>query len=123
MRQFEASHHRWKISRTFPGSVISIMAVAPEVEMSTEWSSDKLRVLPPDYPEQARERIRQAFGLTDAELTVEFSKLRQAYDDPRRTVSKRGLLKRIAKARAKRCTHNARYSARVRFVEPRPMGR
>ena len=53
------------------------------------------RVLPADYPEQARRRIREAFGLTEEELTAEFKKLRRSYDDPRRTPSKRALLEFI----------------------------
>jgi hypothetical protein len=52
-------------------------------------------VLPADYAEQARRRIREAFGLSDEELEAEFKKLRRAYDDPRRTPSKRALLEVI----------------------------
>ena len=68
--------------------------------MSDKYFKER-RVLPPDYPERARERIKEFFGLTDEELDAEFRKMRRSYDDPRRTPSKRALLKRIAKARAK----------------------
>jgi len=44
-------------------------------------------VLPPDYPEKARQRIKETLGLTDEH----FKALRRPYDDPRRTASKRGI--------------------------------
>lgn len=66
-------------------------------------SSDDLiatgRVLPEDYPERARERIREFFGLTQDELAAWFARARRSYDDPRRTPSKRALLKTIADRR------------------------
>jgi hypothetical protein len=55
------------------------------------------RVLPPDYAEQARWRIREAFGLTEEELRAEFKKLRRSYNDPCRTPSKRALMEFIRK--------------------------
>lgn len=55
---------------------------------------EQRRVLPADYPAQANKRIREKLGFTDAD----FEALRRPYDDPRRTASKRALLKRIAKA-------------------------
>lgn len=66
-------------------------------------SSDDLiaagRVLPEDYPEKARERIREFFGLTEEELSKWFATMRRPYDDPRRTPSKRALLKTIKRVR------------------------
>jgi hypothetical protein len=57
------------------------------------------RVLPEDYPEKARDRIRAFFGLTEDELSAWFARLRRPYDDPRRTPSKRALLKTVAERR------------------------
>lgn len=66
-------------------------------------TSDELitagRVLAEDYSERARERIRKCFGLTEDELSAAFAKMRRPYDDPRRTPSKRALLKTIEEAR------------------------
>lgn len=56
------------------------------------------RALPPDYPHQAHEQIKKAFGWTDAGFEAEMKKLRQPYDDPRRTPSKRALLETIRQA-------------------------
>lgn len=56
------------------------------------------RVLPPDYPEKANRRIRKKLGFTDAD----FEAMRRPYGDPRRTPSKRALLKRVAKGRVKK---------------------
>jgi hypothetical protein len=57
------------------------------------------RVLLEDYPEKARERIREFFGLTEDQLSARFAEMRRPYDDPRRTSSKRALLKTIEEAR------------------------
>ena len=56
------------------------------------------RVLPPDHPQQARERIKKAFGWTDERFDAEMKKLRRPIDDPRRTPSKRALLETIRQA-------------------------
>ena len=53
------------------------------------------RVLPEDYPEKARQRIREFFGLTEVELSDWFAAMRRPDDDPRRTPSKRALLETI----------------------------
>lgn len=52
------------------------------------------RVLPKDYGAEANRRIREMLGATDAD----FAALRRAYDDPRRTPSKRALLSTIREA-------------------------
>jgi hypothetical protein len=49
------------------------------------------RVLPPDHPERARQRIKDRLGFTDED----FKAMRRPYDDPRRTPSKRALLETI----------------------------
>jgi hypothetical protein len=61
--------------------------------MNDEFFKER-RVLPADYPAQANKRIRETLGFTDAD----FEALRRPYDDPRRTPSKRALLRRIAGA-------------------------
>ena len=66
--------------------------------MMADDQSKQLPVLPPDYPQQARERIKKTFGWTDAEMDAEMKKLRRPYDDPRRTPSKRALLETIRRA-------------------------
>jgi hypothetical protein len=53
------------------------------------------RVLPPDYPQQVRERIKNFFGWTDAEFEAEMKKLRRPIDDPRCTPSKRAIFETI----------------------------
>lgn len=58
------------------------------------------RVLPEDYPEKARQRIREFFGMTEEELSAWFATMRRADDDPRRTPSKRALLETIRQSRA-----------------------
>lgn len=56
------------------------------------------RILPPDYPQQARERIKKFFGWSDAEFEAEMRKLRRPIDHPSRTPSKRALLETIRQA-------------------------
>lgn len=51
------------------------------------------RILPADYPRQANKRIREKVGFTDAD----FEAMRRPYGDPRRTPSKRALLKLVAR--------------------------
>jgi hypothetical protein len=82
--------------------------------MSQEWSSDKLRVLPPDYPEQARRRIQERFGLSDNELDAWFKKMRRPYDDPRRTPSKRALLETIRQRAKQEASRSIRATTRTR---------
>lgn len=53
-----------------------------------------LRILAQDYGARANRRIRERLGAVDSD----FAALRRAYDDPRRTPSKRALLETIRRA-------------------------
>ena len=57
-------------------------------------SSSELKVLPEDYSAEANRRIRERLGVVDAD----FKALRRAFDDPRRTPSKRAMLDVIRRA-------------------------
>jgi hypothetical protein len=54
----------------------------------------ELRVLEADYGEVANQRVRELLGFTGAD----FRALRRAYDDPRRSASKRATLEVIRRA-------------------------
>ncbi len=60
----------------------------------SEASRPALRILARDYGARANRRIREKLGAADAD----FAALRRAYDDPRRTPSKRALLETIRRA-------------------------